>query len=52
MAAGLIGAGILVLFTNLDLVPYAAWHRYWPALLIVAGLADVIYSGRRSRRSL
>ncbi|MBZ5584960.1 MAG: DUF5668 domain-containing protein [Acidobacteriia bacterium] len=37
----LVGIGILVLFGNLDVIPYGEWHRYWPVVLIIVGVAEL-----------
>ncbi len=37
----LIGLGAIVLVGNLDIIPYAEWHRYWPVALILMGILEL-----------
>src|SRR5947208_2190480 len=46
----IIGIGVLFLLSNLHIVYVQEWYRYWPVLLIAAGLAklvDATYHGGR-----
>jgi hypothetical protein len=44
----LLGAGVLLLLNNLDMVPWTIWHDlwpYWPVLLVLLGL-EAFLTGR------
>jgi hypothetical protein len=44
----LLGAGVLLLLNNLDVVPWSAWHDlwpFWPVLLVLLGL-EALLTGR------
>jgi hypothetical protein len=45
----LAGVGLLLLLNNLGFLRLAAFNRYWPVLLIVAGAASLVVSLRRRR---
>jgi cell wall-active antibiotic response 4TMS protein YvqF len=40
----IIGIGVLFLLSNLHIVYVQEWYRYWPVLLIAAGLAKLVDS--------
>lgn len=49
-AVVLIGIGVVFLLSNLHVVFVDQWYRYWPVILIAAGLAklvDAAYAGGR-----
>ena len=41
--------GGLILFGNLDVIPYVEWHHYWPVILIVGGVLELARFRRRAR---
>jgi predicted membrane protein len=46
----IIGIGVLFLLSNLHVMYFDQWYRYWPVLLIAAGLAKVMDAANQGGR--
>jgi hypothetical protein len=50
-AVVIIGIGSLLLLSNLHIVYVENWWRYWPVLIIAAGIAKILDNDRQSGRT-
>lgn len=47
---GLVAVGTIILLQYLDVMPFSVWHDWWPLVIVMVGVAQII--GGRSAKGL